>query len=130
MHIHIQYFVSHGQVKKYNTCIYLDILTYFILITKISLFKDSIKTSVKIELINRLSLTGLPVIEVTSFVSPKWVPQMADHNEVLSGIKRARGVTYTALTPNEKGLKSAVSIYSIMHVCIVYHIIFGDSFLC
>ncbi|XP_025091353.1 hydroxymethylglutaryl-CoA lyase, mitochondrial-like [Pomacea canaliculata] len=71
--------------------------------------KNIVPTSVKVEFINKLSETGLPVIEVTSFVSPKWVPQMADHNEVLSAIHRKPGVVYTALTPNLKGLESAIA---------------------
>jgi hydroxymethylglutaryl-CoA lyase len=66
-----------------------------------------IPTSVKIELIDRLSASGLPVIEATSFVSPKWVPQMADHVEVMAGIRRVPGVCYTALTPNLRGFEAA-----------------------
>ncbi len=63
---------------------------------------------VKIEFINRLSATGLSVIEATSFVSPKWVPQMADATEVLRGITRAPGVSYPVLTPNMQGFKAAM----------------------
>ncbi|ELT97187.1 hypothetical protein CAPTEDRAFT_172450 [Capitella teleta] len=70
--------------------------------------KEVVPTEVKIDLINRLSDTGLSVIEATSFVSPKWVPQMADHNQVLGGIRRLPGIRYTALTPNVKGFSSAV----------------------
>lgn len=61
----------------------------------------------KIELINLLSDSGLQKIEATSFVSPKWVPQMADAAEVLAGIDRKAGVAYTALTPNLKGYEAA-----------------------
>ncbi|KAK7469457.1 hypothetical protein BaRGS_00036523 [Batillaria attramentaria] len=71
--------------------------------------KNIVPTSVKVEFVNKLSETGLPVIEVTSFVSPKWVPQMADHNEVMAAINRKPGVVYTALTPNVKGLESAMA---------------------
>ncbi|OXB63175.1 hypothetical protein ASZ78_016236 [Callipepla squamata] len=68
-----------------------------------------VPTDTKIELINRLSKTGLPAIEVTSFVSSKWVPQMADHKEVMRGIERHPGVQYPVLTPNLKGFHSAIA---------------------
>lgn len=68
----------------------------------------NIPTTLKIDFINRLSDTGLKVIEATSFVSPKWVPQMADHSEVMKGIKRNPNVRYTALVPNEHGLNDAL----------------------
>lgn len=61
----------------------------------------------KIKLVDLLSAAGLTKIEVTSFVSPKWVPQMADGAEVLTGIKRKPGVTYAALVPNLKGYEAA-----------------------
>ena len=61
----------------------------------------------KIALIDRLSQTGLRKIEATSFVSPKWVPQMADAADVMAGISRADGVTYSALTPNMRGYDAA-----------------------
>ncbi|ESO83136.1 hypothetical protein LOTGIDRAFT_222853 [Lottia gigantea] len=70
--------------------------------------KDIVPSKIKVELINKLSESGLPVIEVTSFVSPKWVPQMGDHKEVLAEIQRKPNVVYSALTPNLKGFKSAV----------------------
>ena len=63
---------------------------------------------VKISFIDRLSATGLSVIEATSFVSPKWVPQMADASEVLRGITPAPGVSYPVLTPNLKGFEAAI----------------------
>lgn len=59
-------------------------------------------------LIDRLSDAGCPVIEAASFVSPKWVPQMADGRDVMKGIKRSPGVRYAALTPNLKGLEAAI----------------------
>ncbi|NXF44293.1 HMGC2 protein, partial [Oceanites oceanicus] len=71
--------------------------------------KVIVPTDIKIELINRLSRTGLPAIEVTSFVSSKWVPQMADHKEVMSGIERHPGVQYPVLTPNLQGFHSAIA---------------------
>ncbi|XP_052665226.1 3-hydroxymethyl-3-methylglutaryl-CoA lyase, cytoplasmic isoform X2 [Harpia harpyja] len=71
--------------------------------------KVIIPTDIKIELINRLSKTGLPAIEVTSFVSSKWVPQMADHKEVMRGIERHPGVQYPVLTPNLQGFHSAIA---------------------
>ncbi len=69
--------------------------------------KTDIGTANKIELINRLSKTGLASIEATAFVSPKWVPQMADAAEVLAGINRASGVSYPVLVPNEQGYERA-----------------------
>ena len=62
---------------------------------------------VKIELIERLVAAGLSVVEAGSFVSPKWIPQMADTAEVLAGIERRPDVSYPVLVPNEKGLKAA-----------------------
>ena len=67
-----------------------------------------ISTEVKVELINRLAEAGLTTIEAASFVSPKWVPQMADSAAVMRQIKRYPGVTYTALTPNLKGFETAL----------------------
>ncbi|MBY0095529.1 hydroxymethylglutaryl-CoA lyase [Mesobacillus maritimus] len=62
----------------------------------------------KISWINTLSETGLSYIEVSSFVNPKWIPQLADASDVLKGIKRNKGVTYAALVPNIKGLDRAL----------------------
>lgn len=70
--------------------------------------KEIIGTEQKVELINLLSDVGFEKIEVTSFVSPKWVPQMADATEVLSNISRSANVTYAALTPNMKGFEKAL----------------------
>ncbi|GAA3546907.1 hydroxymethylglutaryl-CoA lyase [Zobellella aerophila] len=69
----------------------------------------AIATDIKIELIDRLSGCGLRHIEAASFVSPKWVPQMADGAAVLAGIDRVPGVAYSALTPNLTGLAAAIS---------------------
>ncbi|XP_036203853.1 hydroxymethylglutaryl-CoA lyase, mitochondrial isoform X1 [Myotis myotis] len=71
--------------------------------------KNIVPTSVKIRMIDMLSEAGLPVIEATSFVSPKWVPQMADHIEVLKGIQKFPGINYPVLTPNFKGFQAAVA---------------------
>lgn len=67
-----------------------------------------VPAAVKIELINRLSKTGLKTIEATSFVSAKWVPQMADNQEVLRGIEKHEGISYPVLTPNLKGFEAAL----------------------
>jgi hydroxymethylglutaryl-CoA lyase len=66
-----------------------------------------VPTEVKLELIERLAQCGLPSIEATAFVSPKWIPQMADHTEVLERIRRRAGVSYPVLTPNLKGFEAA-----------------------
>ncbi|CAG6017430.1 3-hydroxy-3-methylglutaryl-CoA lyase, cytoplasmic isoform 1-T1 [Menidia menidia] len=71
--------------------------------------KELVPTRVKIQLIDMLSETGLSAIEATSFVSSKWVPQMADHSEVLLGIQRAPHVQYPVLTPNMQGFQDAVA---------------------
>jgi hydroxymethylglutaryl-CoA lyase len=70
---------------------------------------QTVPASVKIELIDRLADAGLPVIEATAFVSPKWVPQMADNAEVMRGIERKAGVVYPVLVPNRKGLDAAIA---------------------
>jgi hydroxymethylglutaryl-CoA lyase len=67
----------------------------------------SVSTEVKVALIERLAAAGLPAVEATAFVSPKWVPQMADHTEVLERIRRKPGVSYPVLTPNLKGFEAA-----------------------
>jgi hydroxymethylglutaryl-CoA lyase len=66
-----------------------------------------VPTATKVELIERLADAGLPAVEATAFVSPKWIPQMADHTEVLERIRRKSGVAYPVLTPNLKGLEAA-----------------------
>lgn len=68
-----------------------------------------VPTEVKIKFIDLLSVSGLPAIETTSFVSPRWVPQMADNARVMTGIHRRAGVNYPVLTPNLKGLEAAVA---------------------
>ncbi|CUS48832.1 MAG: hydroxymethylglutaryl-CoA lyase LiuE [Idiomarinaceae bacterium HL-53] len=71
--------------------------------------ESAVPLEAKVALINALSESGLQTIEAGSFVSPKWVPQMADSAEVLAQIRRQPGVKYTALTPNLKGLENALS---------------------
>ncbi|MBE2243838.1 MAG: hydroxymethylglutaryl-CoA lyase [Burkholderiaceae bacterium] len=71
--------------------------------------KQPVATDVKIELVQRLQEAGLREIEVTSFVSPKWVPQMADNAAVMAGIRRQDGVRYSVLTPNLKGFEAALA---------------------
>ena len=72
--------------------------------------KAIVATAAKIELIDRLSATGLQSIEATSFVSPKWVPQLADAAEVFAGITRKPGVAYPVLVPNEQGYDRALAV--------------------
>ena len=67
-----------------------------------------IDTAVKVELIERLAEAGLPVVEATSFVNPKWVPQLADAGDVLARLKRRSGTRYPVLVPNERGLERAL----------------------
>lgn len=71
--------------------------------------KDIVPTDVKIELIKMLASSGLPVVEATSFVSPKWVPQLADAKLVLQAVQNVQGSRLPVLTPNLKGLEAAVA---------------------
>ncbi|MQP77487.1 hydroxymethylglutaryl-CoA lyase [Stenotrophomonas sp. MYb238] len=71
--------------------------------------KQQVATADKIALIDRLSATGLRTIEATSFVSPKWVPQLADAAEVMAGIQRRPGIAYPVLVPNEQGYARALA---------------------
>lgn len=71
--------------------------------------KETISAEVKIELVNRLTAAGFINVEAASFVSPKWVPQMATSSEVMQGITRKPGVIYSALTPNMKGFEAALA---------------------
>ena len=70
--------------------------------------KQPVPASVKVELVHRLQAAGLKEIEVTSFVSPKWVPQMADNAEVMAGVQRKSDVRYSVLTPNLQGFEAAL----------------------
>ncbi|KAF5181264.1 Hydroxymethylglutaryl-coa lyase [Thalictrum thalictroides] len=71
--------------------------------------KNVVPTSVKVELIRRLVSSGLPVVEATSFVSPKWVPQLADAKDVMEAIKDVKDARLPVLTPNLKGFEAAVA---------------------
>jgi len=71
--------------------------------------QQDVPASVKIELVDRLARAGFPNIEAASFVSPKWVPQMATSTEVMAGIARRAGTIYSALTPNVKGFEAALA---------------------
>ena len=71
--------------------------------------KAFVATDIKVELIDRLSLAGFPNIEAASFVSPKWIPQMADGAEVMARIMRKPGTLYSVLTPNMKGFEGALA---------------------
>ncbi len=70
----------------------------------------TVPVGIKVDLIERLAAAGLPAVESGAFVSPKWVPQMADSEEVFRRIERREGVTYPALTPNMKGFERAVAV--------------------
>jgi hydroxymethylglutaryl-CoA lyase len=71
--------------------------------------KQIVPAATKLELIRRLAAAGLRDIEATSFVSPKWVPQMADHAEIMKGLPVDKGVSYSVLAPNLKGFEAAVA---------------------
>jgi hydroxymethylglutaryl-CoA lyase len=71
--------------------------------------KEFVPTNIKIDLINRLSDAGFRNVESASFVSPKWVPQMADGAEVMAGIERRPGTLYSVLTPNLRGFEGALA---------------------
>jgi hydroxymethylglutaryl-CoA lyase len=70
--------------------------------------KQNVDTANKVELVHRLTAAGMREIEVTSFVSPKWVPQMSDNAAVMAGVQRKPGVRYSVLVPNLKGLEAAL----------------------
>uniref|UniRef100_A0AC34GKX0 Hydroxymethylglutaryl-CoA lyase n=1 Tax=Panagrolaimus sp. ES5 TaxID=591445 RepID=A0AC34GKX0_9BILA len=80
--------------------------------------KKIVPTEVKVDLINRLSESGLKTIEATSYVSPKWVPQMADHDDVISHIKKFPDVSYPVLVPNLAGLKNALKNESVHEIAV------------
>ncbi|MDQ8034509.1 MAG: hydroxymethylglutaryl-CoA lyase [Bordetella sp.] len=71
--------------------------------------KEFVATDIKVELVDRLSAAGFPNVEAASFVSPKWVPQMADGADVMARIQRRPGTIYSVLTPNMKGLEGALA---------------------
>ena len=69
----------------------------------------TVPTAVKVALIEQLAEAGMPAVEATAFVSPKWVPQMADHAAVMAAIRKKPGVSYPVLVPNMKGLEAALA---------------------
>ena len=69
----------------------------------------TVPAEIKVQLVELLADAGLPVIEVGAFVSPRWVPQMADNAEVMSGIQRKAGVSYPVLVPNMRGFEAALA---------------------
>src|SRR3954453_24181169 len=71
--------------------------------------KDFVPTAIKVELINRLAAAGFRNVEAASFVSPKWVPQMADGADVMAGIERRPGTIYSVLTPNLRGFEGVIA---------------------
>lgn len=71
--------------------------------------QEVVPVEVKLEFLDRLAAAGLSIVETTSFVHPKWVPQLADAEQVLSGLRRAPGVRYPVLVPNERGLDRALA---------------------
>ncbi len=71
--------------------------------------KEFVPTDIKVELVDRLSAAGFPNVEAASFVSPKWVPQMADGADVMARIQRRPGTIYSVLTPNMKGFEGALA---------------------
>lgn len=77
-----------------------------------------VPASVKINFINQLTEAGLKAIEVTSFVSPKWVPQMGDNKEVFAGIRKRPGVSYPVLIPNVKGLEAALTLKDVEEIAV------------
>ncbi len=79
--------------------------------------KTLVPAATKIALIDRLSVCGFQVVEATSFVSPKWVPQLADAEEVLAGIQQCDGVAYPVLVPNAKGLERALAA-GVRHIAV------------
>ena len=85
--------------------------------------KQTISAEIKIDLVNRLTAAGFPNIEAASFVSPKWVPQMATSTDVMNAISRKQGTIYSALVPNMKGFEAALAarvdevvILSLIHI--------------
>lgn len=82
--------------------------------------KQPVDAAHKIELVHRLQAAGLREIEVTSYVSPKWVPQMADNAQVMAGIRRAPGVRYSVLVPNMKGLEAALAAPALPDEVVVF----------
>jgi hydroxymethylglutaryl-CoA lyase len=96
--------------KKYNICSVMKKITLYEVGPRDGLQNENgtVQLADKIALVDLLSETGLTKIETGSFVSPKWVPQMANSGEIFAGITRGHGIKYTALTPNIQGLEAAL----------------------
>ncbi|MFH4979971.1 hypothetical protein AB6A40_006680 [Gnathostoma spinigerum] len=80
--------------------------------------KKIISTATKVKLIERLADCGFSTVEATSFVSPKWIPQMADHSEVMSSLKRRDGVSYPVLVPNMEGLEKVLQNKAVKEIAV------------
>jgi len=91
--------------------------------------RASVSTADKIELVNRLSDAQLPVIEVSAFVSPKWVPQMSDAEQMLDGIKRGPGVAYEAIWLNVAGLERAAQFRDRLQLRPMFSVAGTDTFM-
>jgi hydroxymethylglutaryl-CoA lyase len=91
--------------------------------------KGAISLADKISLVDALSDTGLPTIEFTSFVSPKWVPQMADAEQMVAGIKRVPGVDYEAIWLNEAGLERAAKLRDSLTLRPMFSVAGSDTFM-
>src|SRR5216110_2192951 len=91
--------------------------------------KGAIKLDDKISLVDALSNTGVKSIEFTSFVSPKWVPQMADADQMVAGIKRAPGVAYEAIWLNEAGLGRAAQHRDTLALRPMFSVAGSDTFM-
>ena len=91
--------------------------------------KGAISLADKISLVDALSATGLRTIEFTSFVSPKWVPQMADAEQMIAGITRAPGVDYEAIWLNEAGLERATKFRDVLHLRPTFSVAGTDTFM-
>lgn len=107
--------MKHSLFKTYSTLSAVRSLHNFVQIVEVGPRdglqneKTIVPTSVKLKLIEKLSECGLTKIEVTSFVSPKWVPQMSDQKEVMLGVTKQPGISYSVLTPNLKGFEGALA---------------------
>ena len=91
--------------------------------------KGAIGLADKISLVDALSATGVGTIEFTSFVSPKWVPQMADADQMIAGIKRVPGVAYEAIWLNEAGLERATKYRDVLQLRPMFGVAGSDTFM-
>jgi hydroxymethylglutaryl-CoA lyase len=91
--------------------------------------KGAISLEDKISLVDALTDTGVSTIEFTSFVSPKWVPQMADADQMIAGIRRAPGVAYEAIWLNEAGLERAAKYRDVLQLRPMFSVAGTDTFM-